>query len=1082
MPKFVLPDEDAWVLPNAWRKALDPRRGGHPAPERAIPLDADVRLRTRLRSDEVSRALARASDRDVLYDPALLAEGQRYLRSWRELDDPGDETNLVGAAVATMLIGRDYETPTCSADVWVSRYGIEFAARVIGEMTRLIVDRSLWTIDPRPEKTYESLWRGDDRNSLFPMAHAVRAHLAVATDAEYERVCEILGEYRTSPVGRIMTSYLVPTQVAWVDEDCVAAAAWSTDPDDEGLGQNNYHYLSGLLLLAASTVHHLELLDGNIRDMAFVMHRFDRSAGPVSTVLDGVGPAAAPILINSFYRRLLRLEDDKWKRRERLGVEGVRMLSLIPTDDAFRLLCRAIFGEESVRPGAFLKTGVLSRYPVRALRILSELEAAPPTYTQRYDRQVIANPQEVALYTDLLGTQVLADPRLLPAAAATLPAEVRARAEEIVASGGAGIGAGWAALLDRHEQTRYYNYLDSADDEKRAVAALAAIPTEEAFGHLVDRVERKYFRPALLTAAKRDPQLALRVLLAKSADAVDTDAMPTVSELLRNHVLAYPEAVASTLPTLDTATQARVKTILASAADPSADTSPTGNTPDVAVGAMLPVLAGPPRRPDGKPMRVPDLPDWLVIATLPAVRLQEGGEVLSPDAVRQLCALLAVSKIAAPHPGIAEVRALCEPHSLAAFAWTIFEQWQAAQYPAKSQLAMVALALLGDDTTVAPLTSLFPAWATGSSLRVRTGMDVLAAIGTDVALTALQRLSRKAKTAGFRRFAEQRIQAAAEARGLQPAQLADRIVPDLGLDTDARTTLDYGSRRFTISLDEQLQPTITDQHGKRLTRLPRPAATDDPTLASAAQRRFTELKKDVKTIATDRTRALEEAMVTGRRWTPEEFQRLFVQHPLMWQLTHRLLWATFDEQGTVVTTFRAAEDRTLADIDDKTFALDPTATVGVVHPWHFTADRAAWTTVFADYAITQPFPQLTREMIDLSEAEANAELSSFVGTSVEGRKLFALTAQGWRRYENDYHSAVLRDWPGDRTVEIEYSPGFHWQEPDAAQKLTRVRVWTTSISPDGAAGRNQAEDGAKLADLGPIGISEVIRDLRFLAR
>ncbi|GAB2922495.1 hypothetical protein GCM10027280_07160 [Micromonospora polyrhachis] len=1070
MPKFVLPDEDAWVLPNVWRKVLHPRRGGHPAPERTIPLDADVRLRTRLRSDEVSRSLARASERDVLYDPALLAEGQRYLRSWRELDDPGDEANVVGAAVATVLISRDYETPTCSVDVWVSRYGIEFAARVIGEMTRLVVDRSLWAIDPRPEKTYESLWRGDDRNSLVPMAHAVRTQLAVVTDAEYERVCEILGEYRTSPVGRIVTSYLVPTQVAWVDEDCAAAAAWSADPEGEGFGRDNYFYLSGLLFLAASTVHHLELLDGNIRDMAFVMHLFDRTAGPVSTVLDGVGPAAAPILINPFYRNLLRLGDDKWKHRERLGLDGIRMLSLIPTDEAFRLLCRAALAEESVRPGALLKSGVLSRYPVRALRILSELEAAPPAYKQWHDRQVMVNPQETALYTDLLGTQVLADPQLLPAATTVLPAEARARAEEIVASGGAGIGAGWAALLDRHEQTRYYNYLDSADDEKRAVAALAAIPTEEALGRLVDRVARKYFRPALLTATKRDPQLALRVLLAKSAEAVDADA--TVSELLRNHVLAYPEAVADALPALDAAARARVEAILASAATPS-----TGGT----VGATLPVLAGPPRKPDGKPMRVPELPEWLVIAALPAVRLADGGEVLSPDAVRQLCALLAVSKITAPHPGIAEVRALCEPHSLAAFAWTIFEQWQAAQYPAKSQFAMVALALIGNDTIVPALTSLFPAWATGSSLRVRTGMDVLAAIGTDLALTALHRLSRKAKTSGFRRFAEQRINAAAEARGLQPAQLADRIVPDLGFDTDARTTLDYGPRQFTVGLDAQLQPWITDQNGKRLTRMPRPAATDDQTLAPAAQQRFTDLKKEVKTIAADRTRALEEAMVTGRRWTAEEFQRLFVQHPLMWQLTHRLLWATFDEQGTVVTMFRPAEDRTLADIDDKTVPLDPTATVGIVHPWHFTDDRETWTTVFADYAITQPFPQLTREMINLSEAEANAELSSFVGISVEGRKLFALTAQGWRRYENDYHSAVLRDWPGDRTVEIEYSPGFHWQEPDAAQKLTRVRVWTTSVSPDGAAGRDQAEDPARFADLGPIAISEVVRDLRFLS-
>ncbi|MER7417297.1 hypothetical protein ABT346_11000 [Micromonospora peucetia] len=111
-------------------------------------------------------------------------------------------------------------------------------------------------------------------------------------------------------------------------------------------------------------------------------------------------------------------------------------------------------------------------------------------------------------------------------------------------------------------------------------------------------------------------------------------------------------------------------------------------------------------------------------------------------------------------------------------------------------------------------------------------------------------------------------------------------------------------------------------------------------------------------------------------------------------------------------------------------------------------------------------------------------MESFVGASVEGRKLFALAAQGWRRCDGAHHSAVLRDWPGDRTVEIGYSPGFHWQDPDAAQRLTGIRVWTTSITPDGSAWSDQPrpEDPARFTDLDPIASSEVVRDLCFLAR
>jgi hypothetical protein len=51
-----------------------------------------------------------------------------------------------------------------------------------------------------------------------------------------------------------------------------------------------------------------------------------------------------------------------------------------------------------------------------------------------------------------------------------------------------------------------------------------------------------------------------------------------------------------------------------------------------------------------------------------------------------------------------------------------------------------------------------------------------------------------------------------------------------------------------------------------------------------------------------------------------------------------------------------AEDPTFADVDDKARALPSGITVGVAHPWRIVLDRAAWASVFADYAIIQPFP------------------------------------------------------------------------------------------------------------------------------
>ncbi|GGN76486.1 hypothetical protein GCM10010112_48660 [Actinoplanes lobatus] len=963
----MLPNEDTWVLPTAWREGLHPRQGGIAVPAEA-PGDAAELLTAHLASERAVRLREKRAQRPTTYNPDLYAVGQRHLAAL------GGDTDPIGAAVAVLLgAGRSGEHGRLLADLWVTRAGAAFAARAAVEATLLYAGGRLWRVDPdTTEDTYESVWRNDDLYGLYGNLKAVRAHLAAAPTGEYEQAVDVLAGYRSEPAGRIVTSYLAPTRTDWVDADCAAAADWVTDETRP---------LVSLLVLAASTTGHLEALHGVAPDTLFTFPRIAEAG----TVLDGVGPAAAPYLDQRFYRDLFRFQDDRWRDRDRLPPPVIKLMAQIPTDDAFRIVLAAALDGARHRPGQLLKSGVLSRYPVRALRMLAE--------------------RDDAVSCDLFGGIVLTRPELVP----HLPAEIRGTAAELLESGGAGIGAGWAHLLDT---ANWQHPIDSADDEKRAVVALAAIPTEEALTLVVDRIDGKHYLPAFLTAAKRDPRLALRVLASRDSLGV----------LLRNHVLAYPGAVAEELPALDPAALARVEAI----------TGPLSG----GSGGAPPVLAG-------KLSRVPGLPEWLVVALLPAPALRDGGDRLPETAVRRLCELIALSKIGSPRLEIAEIRDLCEPRDLGVFAWAIFEQWRAAEFPPKNNLAMVALAALGDDTVVPELTALFPGWATASG-RVRTGMDVLAAIGTDVALTHLSRLSRKARTEGFRRFARQRLDGVAVVRGLTPEQLADRIVPEFG-----PAVLDYGPRRFTIGFDEQLQPWVAGEDGRRLARLPRPAKTDDQTLAGEAYRRFTDLKKEAKTVGAERIRAIEEAMVTGRRWTGAEFRRFLVDHPFMWQLTQRLLWASFDgpfdQPGPVV--FRAAEDRSFADLDDKAWNLDDAATVGVAHPWHFAADQPSWAEILTDYAIIQPFPQVGRELYTPSEVT----LESFVGQPVTGRKLFTLSSLGWR-FGHGHTSLERAD------TQIRYAPGYHWQDPDQPQHVT----------------------GVTTGDLDPVAYSEVARDLRYL--
>ncbi|OEV11789.1 MolR family transcriptional regulator, partial [Streptomyces nanshensis] len=291
------------------------------------------------------------------------------------------------------------------------------------------------------------------------------------------------------------------------------------------------------------------------------------------------------------------------------------------------------------------------------------------------------------------------------------------------------------------------------------------------------------------------------------------------------------------------------------------------------------------------PPKMPEPAAWADPRLLPRVLLRDRTSPLPDESVGHLLTMLAISRPGAVYTGVEVVKEACDPESLADFVWSVFEQWRMAGMPPKESWALHALGWLGDDDTVRRLTPVLRNWpGEGAHKRAVEGLDVLAALGSDVALMHLHGVAQRVKFKALRARAEEKLRQLAADRGLSGEELADRLVPDFGLDADGSTVVDYGPRHFTVGFDEQLRPYVLDQHGKRRKSLPQPGAHDDAELAAAERKRFMALKKDVRTVASDQVRRLEAAMVAGRSWTAGEFRDLFASHPLLWHLVRRLVW------------------------------------------------------------------------------------------------------------------------------------------------------------------------------------------------
>ena len=448
----------------------------------------------------------------------------------------------------------------------------------------------------------------------------------------------------------------------------------------------------------------------------------------------------------------------------------------------------------------------------------------------------------------------------------------------------------------------------------------------------------------------------------------------------------------------------------------------------------------------GLPAAAPALPGWLAVGALPPVQLASGAGALPVTAVENLVTMLAISTLETPYAGLDLVRESCTPGSLAVLVRGLFEQWQVAAYPSSEGWVLDALGVFGDDEAARRLAPLLRVWP-GESAHQRAvkGLDVLLAIGSDVALMQLHSISQKVKFKGIKDQARARIDALAEQLGLTSAQLADRLVPDLGLAADGTMVLDFGDKTFTVGFDEQLRPTVTDEAGKIRKSLPR--TTTEPGASSA--KTFAALKKDVRAVADLQLRRLEEAMVTQREWTLEEFTTYLVDHPLVWHLTRRLVW------GCDNGFFRVAEDKTFADVDDEAFA--PVGTVRVAHQLNLGDQAPGWAALLADYEILQPFPQIGR---DTYTADQVAGLD---GLAVSSGKVLGLERRGWRRapaVDNGSQWSIDRPLPDGSLWEMRLNPGFVVDMP----MMNEEQI----IHP------------ATLAGLDPITCSEILRDLHTL--
>ena len=326
--------------------------------------------------------------------------------------------------------------------------------------------------------------------------------------------------------------------------------------------------------------------------------------------------------------------------------------------------------------------------------------------------------------------------------------------------------------------------------------------------------------------------------------------------------------------------------------------------------------------------------------------------------------------------------ALITEERRAQFAAAMLAVWLGSKGDRKLRWTLKFVSSFGDERVLEDLAKAIKEWQKKAKPKAITALEAMAGIDTIEALSQVETYTAKRGNSwSIRDAAYKALRAAGRRRGVTLAEMIDLLIPDFGMGPEG-LELDVGPRMYRVQLANDLSLRVTNSETGKVTKsLPKARTDEDADKREAAEGKFKILKKNIRSVAKQQARRMEDALVGRKTWNPESWRSLFVDHPVLGVMAQGLIWTGLDDAGKAIQSLRISEDRSLLDSDDETVELNASA-VTLWHPCDASAEEAAaWKEHLEDYAIKPFIDQVNLPVHAVSEEEGDATaLARFQGT------------------------------------------------------------------------------------------------------
>ena len=230
-------------------------------------------------------------------------------------------------------------------------------------------------------------------------------------------------------------------------------------------------------------------------------------------------------------------------------------------------------------------------------------------------------------------------------------------------------------------------------------------------------------------------------------------------------------------------------------------------------------------------------------------------------------------------------------------------------------------------------------------------------------------------------------------RGMTEDAVRDQYLSEIGLDAQGGKRYDLGNQMVTVRLQQDLGFLVELPDGKTAKRLPK-KGTDEEKYASA-NADFAQMKKDAKKIVKSRCNALFGDFLSARARSAEDWQRSYLQNPLLRSVAKLVVWS----QGK--STFTLADSGAIRS-DGSAYKMGA-GEIRVAHPMEMAAeDVAAWQSYFRTNNIKQPFEQVWEPAYKAEDIKEDR----YEGAAIFYRYAQNAEKHGIHYYDEEFHSCV----------------------------------------------------------------------------